>query len=91
MVVLYNKDRFKQREYTVFHSVCCSSEQCYCTFVDLPPKYAGKRRVEANFTVPARGYSKALPRTVLEIPQVKADIAKGILKITNARAEVKIF
>jgi hypothetical protein len=90
-VVLFNKDRFKHREYTLYHSVCCSEEKCFCSFVDLPPKYAGKRRVEANFTVPSQGHSKPLPKVVLEIPQVKADLASGVLKVANVRAEVKSF
>jgi hypothetical protein len=91
MVVLFNKDRFRNLEFTVPHAICCTATRCFCTFVELPPKYAGKRRVEANFSVPSQGYSKALPKVVLEIPQVKAAIAKGTLSVANVRAEVKVY
>lgn len=95
-VVLYNRNRYKSFQFTLYHPIVCKEAgRCYCTTV--PGMAADQRgmafRAETSVFLPARGYSKPLPRAVLKVPQVKQALAEQppFIQIANQLAEVQIY
>lgn len=93
-VVLFNRDRYRTFQCTLYHSIVCAAGECVCG--KMPKMGVDERgefvRAEKSITLPARGYSEPLPPAVLKIPQVKVAMAEHppFLMIANKMAEVEI-
>lgn len=95
-VVLHNRNRFKSFQFTMYHSIVCKEEgRCICG--TMPAMGADRRgelvRAEQSVFIPAKGYTRPLPRSVLSIPQVKAALAEQptFLVIANQLAEIQVY
>ncbi len=95
-VVLFNRNKYRSFQFTLYHAIVCKAEEkCFCgeTRVMAKDKRGEFRRAEASVFLPGRGYSKPLPRSVLQIDQVKNALAERptFLTIANQLADVEVI
>ena len=88
-VVLFNRDRFMPFEQTLYHAIVCKNGNCFCGAVEVSGPSGAPNlkplRQERSFWIGPRTSSEPLPRAVLELPQVKAAIAKRMLEVVGEK------
>lgn len=94
LVILRNRDRFRSFHCTLYHSiVCVSSGKCICRRTEHTEAHRKGEFYLAERAVflPPQTESEALPRAVLDVPQVQHAVKKHQLEDLTALAEVQVF
>ena len=93
-VILFNRNRFKSFQFTLYHRYVCTGSRCFCQRVAA--KESDRRgewdMVEDSIFIPPKGYSRPLPATVLNVPQVQQAMKEPLfIEQANRLAEVQVF
>jgi hypothetical protein len=94
LVILRNKSRFRMFKTTLYHKVVCvQGGKCICnTRTRNDGAHKGEKVLqERSIFLPPGQESDALPRAVLEVPQVHAAIADNWLENLAAKAAVEVL
>jgi hypothetical protein len=94
-VILYNRNRYRSFQFTMYHRVVCQAAgTCFCG--KRPAMGADQRgefvQMERSVTVLPRRHSDPLPKEVLLVPQVRCALAESptFIKVANELADVEV-